>query len=88
MHARLAEFVTPFNRALQMLDGNSVLNLATDTGRALADALLSQQATIIAYANSFMVLMLLTLATLPLILMIGSSKVVSANAGPSHAAMD
>src|SRR5262245_6350372 len=88
MHARLPEYITPFNRALQMLDGNSVLNLATDTGRALADALLSQQATIIAYANGFMVLMLLTLATLPLILMIGSSKVVSANSGPSHAAMD
>src|SRR5262249_14593264 len=72
MHARLAEYVTPFNGALQMPDVTSIINLATDTGRALADALLTQQATIMAYANSYLLLMVLTLATLPLILMIGS----------------
>ncbi|HKA71292.1 MAG TPA: DHA2 family efflux MFS transporter permease subunit [Xanthobacteraceae bacterium] len=88
MHARLAEYVNPFNGALQMPDVTSVLNLATDTGRALLDGLVTQQATIIAYANSYMLLMWLTLATLPLILMIGSSKVARANAGDAHVALD
>ena len=89
MHARLAEHITPFNGALQMPDVASVLNLATDAGRALTDAVLTQQATIIAYANSYMLLMWLTLAALPLILMIGSSKVVhSAGAGDAHVALD
>jgi len=35
-----------------------------------------------------MLLMWLTLATLPLILMIGSSKVARANAGDAHVALD
>src|SRR5262247_3773502 len=88
MHARLAEHINPFNGALQMPDVTSVLNLATDTGRALVDGVVTQQAIIIAYANSFMLLMWLTLATLPLILMIGSSKVARANAGDAHVALD
>jgi DHA2 family multidrug resistance protein len=77
MHARLAEDVTPFNQALQMPDVASVLNLATDTGRAIADQIVTQQAAIIAYANDFLLLMFVTLATLPLVLMIGSSRVAT-----------
>jgi DHA2 family multidrug resistance protein len=73
MHAYLAEAVTPFNNAMQMPDAAS-LNLSTDIGRAMMDGLLTQQATIIAYANDFKLLMYLTLATLPLVFVIGSAK--------------
>jgi DHA2 family multidrug resistance protein len=73
-HAFLAESVTPFNNALQMPDVSSILNLATDTGRAMAEQLLAQQAAIIAYANDFKLLMILTLATIPLVFAIGSGK--------------
>jgi DHA2 family multidrug resistance protein len=52
MHARLVENVTPFNNALQMPDGASSLNVATDTGKAL-DQIVTPQAAIIAYANDF-----------------------------------
>ncbi len=51
MHARLAEHINPFNNALQQ--AGSMLSTATDQGRALLDAMLTQQATVIAYDNTF-----------------------------------
>jgi MFS transporter, DHA2 family, multidrug resistance protein len=74
MHAHLAEFITPFNNALQAPDVSSLLNGATDMGRALLERLISQQAAIIGYANDFKLLMFLTLATLPFVFLIGSSR--------------
>jgi DHA2 family multidrug resistance protein len=73
MHARLSESVTPFNDALGMPDA-AMLNPGTDMGRAMMDRLLTQQATIIAYANDFKLLMYLTLATLPLVFVIGVAR--------------
>jgi MFS transporter, DHA2 family, multidrug resistance protein len=74
MHARLTEGVTPFNDALQMPDVASHLNMATDTGRAMLDAIVTQQAAMIAYLNDYKLLMVLTLAMVPLVLIIGTSK--------------
>ncbi len=74
MHAHLSEFITPFNDALKAPDVSTVINLTTDTGRALVDQLLTQQATIIAYANDFKLLMYLTLATIPFVFLIGSAR--------------
>jgi MFS transporter, DHA2 family, multidrug resistance protein len=85
MHARLDEFVTPFNSALAMPDA-AMLNLGTDTGRAMMDRLLNQQAAIIAYANVFKLLMYLTLAALPLVFIIGRTRVVRAAPPPGAAA--
>jgi DHA2 family multidrug resistance protein len=74
MHARLAEHITPFNDALKMPDVAAVLNMTTDKGRAMMDQILTQQASVIAYANDFKLLMWLTVASLPFVLMIGSSR--------------
>jgi MFS transporter, DHA2 family, multidrug resistance protein len=71
MHATLVESVTPFNSALQAPDVSSILNAATDAGRALLDQIVTQQAIIIAYANDFKLLMYLTLATIPFLVLIG-----------------
>jgi DHA2 family multidrug resistance protein len=73
MHALLAESVTPFNQALAdpaaaMLDSN------TDTGRALLENLLTQQATIIAYANDFKLMLVMTLVCFPLVLLVRTSR--------------
>jgi DHA2 family multidrug resistance protein len=87
MHAHLTEYVTPFNDALAMPNA-SMLNLHTDTGRALMDAIVTQQASIIAYANDFKLLMYLTLATIPFVFFIGTSRTPAAapQAGqPAHA---
>jgi MFS transporter, DHA2 family, multidrug resistance protein len=74
MHARLTEQVTPFNNALQMPDVARVLDLATDAGRALLDQIVTQQAMMIAYLNDFKLLMVLTLAMIPLVLIIGTAR--------------
>src|SRR5579872_3049598 len=85
MHARLAEQVTPFNSALQMPDVASILNIHTDTGRALLDMIVNQQAAMIAYINDFKLLMVLTLAMIPMVLIIRTVGRPSA-AGPAASA--
>ena len=80
MHARLTESVTPFNQALAD-PAAAMLNPATDTGRALLEQIVSQQASIIAYANDFKFMMVMTLLAFPLILLIrkrGSTRLPSA----------
>lgn len=88
MHARLVENITPFNDALRMPDVAAVLNLTTDTGRAILDQIVTQQAAIIAYSNDFKMLMLLALITMPLVLFIGSSRVTRREPQVQHAALD
>jgi DHA2 family multidrug resistance protein len=73
MHARLAESVTPFNQA--MADpAAAMLDPTTDQGRALLENLLTQQATVIAYANAFKLMMIATLLAFPLILLVRTHR--------------
>ncbi len=69
MHARLAESVTPFNQALAD-PAAAQLDPSTETGRALLENLITQQAAIIAYANDFKLVMMLSLLAFPLILLL------------------
>jgi DHA2 family multidrug resistance protein len=69
MHARLAESVTPFNQALAD-PAAALLDPRTETGRALLEQLVSQQAAIIAYNNNFKLMMVLTLLAFPLIALV------------------
>ena len=71
MHARLAESVTPFNQALTD-PGAAMLDPSTETGRALLETIMTQQASIIAYANDFKLMMVMTLLAYPLILLIST----------------
>jgi DHA2 family multidrug resistance protein len=66
MHERLMENVTPFNDALKWPGVAQAIDLTTDAGRALLDSIVTQQATIIAYANDFWLMMFLTLGAIPL----------------------
>jgi DHA2 family multidrug resistance protein len=80
MHERLGSQVTPFNDALQFPDVANTLNLATESGKAMLDGIITQQAALIAYLNDFKLLMILTLVMVPLVLMIGSTM---KKAGPA-----
>jgi DHA2 family multidrug resistance protein len=73
-HSQLAEHITPFNDALRMPDVAAALDLATAQGRALMDALLTQQAAVIAYINDFKLLLLVALVAIPFVLVIGNSR--------------
>jgi DHA2 family multidrug resistance protein len=86
MHARIVESVTPFNDALQMPDVAANLNMSTDSGRALLDGIVTQQAAMIAYINDFKLLMILTLAMVPLVLLIGTAQKAPGAPKPAEAA--
>jgi DHA2 family multidrug resistance protein len=91
MHERIGENVTPFNNALQFPDIASILNTGTDAGRAMLDAIVTQQAAVIAYANDFKLLMVLCILSMPLVFVIGKSRAPQAGgaaAQPAHAGMD
>jgi DHA2 family multidrug resistance protein len=70
----LVEHITPFSNALQMPNVTSAINLATDSGRAMMDAIVTLQATIIAFGLDYQMVMLVTLCAIPMALIIGSSK--------------
>jgi MFS transporter, DHA2 family, multidrug resistance protein len=74
MHARLIEQVTPFNNALQMPDVTAYLDLHSQTGLAILDGIVTRQAAMIAYLNDFKLLMILTLVTIPLVLIIRAAN--------------
>ena len=73
-YAVLNEHVTPFNQALQMPDVAGILNMNTDSGRAIMDVLIQLQAQIIAFSRDYQMVMIVTLCAIPLAMMIGSTK--------------
>jgi MFS transporter, DHA2 family, multidrug resistance protein len=71
VHAQLAEHISPFGGQLRHADAFSV----TDPGAAAAlNAMVTQQAQMIAYNNDFKALLVLTIAVLPLLLLLSAGK--------------
>jgi DHA2 family multidrug resistance protein len=87
-HSVLAGYITPFTRPLQTgTAGAAMLNLATPHGAALMDSIINTQAQIIAYADDYKFLLLISLpATLSVLLMSKPRNTVAAE--PGEAVMD
>jgi DHA2 family multidrug resistance protein len=90
VYAVLNEHITPFNHAMQMPDVRRLIDMNSDGGRALADAIVTIQAQIIAFALDYQMVMVITLCAIPLTLMIGSSKAAlrKQSVAPEHAVID
>jgi DHA2 family multidrug resistance protein len=90
VYAVLNEHVTPFNHAMQMPDVRGMIDMGTDAGRAMADAMLGVQAQIIAFSQDYQMVMLFTLCTIPMAIIIGSTKVAlrKQSAAPDHAVIE
>ncbi len=67
-HANIAAYVTPFNHAFNAPAVMHALNPLTAAGRAALDGLITSQAVIIAYIDDFKLLMILSLAAIPLVI--------------------
>jgi DHA2 family multidrug resistance protein len=67
MHSQLAAHVTPFNEPLRNPAVAQMWNLATTAGRAALNGEITRQATIIAYANDFKLMMMVALAAVPFV---------------------
>jgi DHA2 family multidrug resistance protein len=61
VHSQIAEHITPFNRMLQSGGAYLYWNLATHNGLAAINGEVTRQAMIIAYANDFKFMLLLSL---------------------------
>ena len=74
VHSELVAHVTPFNDALGELGPVQFWNRATTVGLAALDAEVTKQASIVAYANDFKLMMLVALVALPLIFLLRRAK--------------
>ena len=90
IYANLSEHINPFNHAMQMPSVSSMIDMNTDTGRAMADAMVAVQAQIIAFSQDYQLVMLFILCSIPLAIIIGSTKAaLRAQAVPAdHAVME
>jgi MFS transporter, DHA2 family, multidrug resistance protein len=82
-HAEIAVHVTPVNRGFELPAVSQFLNPLTEAGRAALDAVITQQAQIIAYIDDYKLLMVATLAMIPLLLVFKA-----ADGGGEHAGVE
>jgi len=90
VYAVLNEHVTPFNHAMQMPNVRGMIDMGSDTGRAMADVMIAVQAQIIAFSQDYQMVMMFTLCAIPLAIIIGSTKAVLRKqaAAPEHAVIE
>jgi MFS transporter, DHA2 family, multidrug resistance protein len=90
VYAVLSEHVNPFNHAMQMPNVRGMIDLSTDAGRAMADAMVKIQAQIIAFSQDYQLVMIFILVSIPLTIMIGSTKATlrAQSAAPDHAVIE
>ncbi|RAZ90244.1 EmrB/QacA family drug resistance transporter [Mesorhizobium hawassense] len=69
-HANIATYVTPYNPAFADPAISQALSPYTAAGRAALDGLVTLQATIISYVDDFKLMMVLSLAAIPLVLLL------------------
>jgi DHA2 family multidrug resistance protein len=84
-HASLAEKVTTGQLALQAVPGSANYAAQTSAGLALLNTEVTRQATMIAYVDDFILMLGLTLAVMPLLLLIRPAR---AGGAAVHAAAD
>jgi MFS transporter, DHA2 family, multidrug resistance protein len=89
IYAILSENINPFNHAMQMPDVSGMINLGTDKGHAMADVMVQLQAQIIAFSQDYQLVMFFILGSIPLAIMIGSTKAdLRKQAAPEHAVIE
>ncbi|BCG77125.1 DHA2 family efflux MFS transporter permease subunit [Mesorhizobium sp. 113-3-3] len=69
-HANIAAYVTPLNQAFGNPAIAQAMNPYTAAGRAALDGVVTLQATVISYMDDFKLMMILSLAAIPLVLLL------------------
>jgi DHA2 family multidrug resistance protein len=86
-HAVFSDFVTPFNQALVQATENGAIDLSTPAGLVALNVEVTRQAAILAYLQDFRLMMFVTLASLPLLLLLRRPPKTAVKPEP-HAALD
>jgi DHA2 family multidrug resistance protein len=84
VHASLATQVTPFNPALQLPGVRQMWNIHTTVGLSTLNQEVTRQAAMIAYIDDFKLMMLVTIAAIPMLLLLRKAK----PAGGAHVVVD
>jgi DHA2 family multidrug resistance protein len=85
-HASLTDRITYANPAWNVPAVASIYNLKMATGAAALDAMITQQAAMIAYVDDFVLMLALTVLVMPLILLIQPPR--RGQAADAHAVID
>jgi DHA2 family multidrug resistance protein len=86
-HAAFADYINPFNFALKQAAQAGVYDLASPQGLVAINSEVSRQAATLAYLQDFRLMMWITLAAIPLILLLRAPDKKAASVD-MHAAMD
>ena len=73
-HADIGTYVTPFNRAFDQPAITDAWSPYTAAGRASLDAIVTHQAAIISYIDDFKLMMILSLAVMPLVFLLRTPR--------------
>ncbi len=88
MHAELAAHVTPFNRMLQTGGAYLFWNVTRHRGLSALNDEITRQAQIIAYANDFKFMLMITLPTVLLLLLMRRPRTGAPPPGTEKAVID
>jgi DHA2 family multidrug resistance protein len=81
-HAAFADFITPFSLALRRAGEAGIYDLASPQGLAAVNAEVTRQAATLAYLQDFRAMMFLTLAAVPMLVMLRAPARAAAAAAP------
>ena len=84
LHTALGAHITPYNIASNPAAAVAHVDVGTAKGVAALDAMINNQAAMVAYIDDFKLMMVLTLATIPFLLLIKRAK---PQAGSTHPAV-
>jgi DHA2 family multidrug resistance protein len=87
-HAALADYLTPFNLALRQAVEAGAYTLTTPQGLTVLNGELTRQAATLAYLQDFRLMMWITLAAIPLILLLRSPSKTAPETKEMVAAID
>ena len=80
--SRMAETLTPFSIGIPMSGASEMLDPTTVGGQALLEQMVTRQAAIISYSNDYLLMCLVTLAALPLVLLLRKPRVAPSGPAP------
>jgi DHA2 family multidrug resistance protein len=81
-HANLTSLITPYNRLLQAPPYAQIWNPSSMAGRAVLDAEITRQATLIGYLDAFKLMLIVCILAMPLVLLLRKPR----SAPDAHAA--
>ena len=79
-HAAFANYITPYNQALDSAVGQGAVDISSPTGLALLNQAVTAQASTLAFLQDFRLMMWVVLAAIPLVLLLRPSR----QAAPAH----